>query len=143
MRFLWRSGLRSSARGIPAKSLRAAPDRQSGIGKQRANRRFLARPQFHDQPAARRQQTAGVMGNGAVTIKAVGAAVERKRRVVVAHLRRKRGDIAVRHVRRVGDDQIERTLQRPAAISQATKVQRDARTKTLGIGARDAPKPAR
>ena len=80
---------------------------QSRFGKQRADRRLLAGAQFHNQPAARRKQARRVGSDGTVGIEAIVAAIERKRRIVVAHLRREGRDFAAHHIRRVRHDDIE------------------------------------
>ena len=65
----------------------------------------ISRPPGASRPGASRR-------DGAVSVKPVVAAVERWRRVVVAHLRRERCDVAARNIRRVRHDEVERALQR-------------------------------
>ena len=61
--------------------------------------------------AAGRQQPSRLGGNRAVTIETGRPAVERNRRVVIAHLRRQRRNLVVRDIRRVRHDQLERSGQ--------------------------------
>ncbi len=75
---------------MPAKSSRAAATVNPALVNSARTAGFLAGAQLHDQPAARRQQAARLRGDGAVTIKPIRAAIERNRRVVVAHFRRER-----------------------------------------------------
>ena len=63
-------------------------------------------------------------------------AVERYRRGVVTHLRRQRGDIGMRHIRRVRHDQIERALQGRGDIA-GDEPATGGEAVAFGIGARD------
>ena len=73
---------------------------------------------------------AGVGRNRAISIKAVGAAVERAPRIEVAHLRLQRRDLAARHIGRVRHDEIEARRQaRPHSRRRRSAARRGGRAR--------------
>ena len=65
---------------------------------------------FEHDHTRRRQDGADDSRQSAIGIQPVRAAVQRRRRIVPRHIRRKAGDIAGRNIRWVGQDDIERPV---------------------------------
>ena len=85
-----------------------------------AQRLALAIRKLDEQAATGLQELGRPLREGAVKVEAIGAAIQRQARVVVAHLRRQSLDLDARNVRGVADDQIKRqtTRQRGEAVAQ-------------------------
>ncbi len=71
----------------------------------------------HQMPAGR-EQTRRIRGDRAVGRKSVRAAIERVARIVLAHLWRERRDVGARHIGRIGDDEIEWSVERAAVVGR-------------------------
>ena len=67
----------------------------------------LAVAKFDQQAAARLERLARPLGEGAVKIQAVGAAIQREARIVIAHLRLQQLNFTRGNVRRIGDNCLE------------------------------------
>ena len=67
----------------------------------------LPRADFEDRDPCGRQQAPDMRRQGPVGIHPIRAAVQRRAGLVMRHLRRQRGDLRGRNIRRIRDDQIE------------------------------------
>ena len=112
---------RRARAAYPSRSVRGRRGRKARCANKRRRRR-LAGAEFDDQSAARRQAAPGIVGGDrAIAVEPIGPAVERRARIEVAHLGRKRRDLGGRDIGRIGDDEIERSARVRVPRSQATK----------------------
>ena len=77
---------RNRARTIPDKSCRTAVDCKAPLDEQALDIALLPGPDLDHQLAARREQARRIGGDRPIGRKPVRAAVERMRRIMVAHL---------------------------------------------------------
>jgi len=67
----------------------------------------LADSRFHDKRRAGREQSGGLRNKRAVSVKSVGASVQRITRVIIAHLSAEAGDFGRADIGRIRHHQIE------------------------------------
>jgi hypothetical protein len=81
--------------------------RETGTGDERGDRPFEAGSELEHQMTVRSEQPVRIRRDGAVGGEAIGATVERKRRVMRPHLPSKPGNLAGGHLGWVRDDKVE------------------------------------
>jgi hypothetical protein len=85
--------------------------RPDGMSQKRFNGKALARTNFESNDASRRQKIPQVRNDFPVGGQAIFAAIERKRRIVIANLGRKTDELSSRNIWRIGNDHIKTAAQ--------------------------------
>ena len=80
---------------------------KTGVPKEPFHRIRLSLPHLHQKPSTGFQRTRRVPDDDAQGIQAVGASGKRKMRFVIPHLRHQLRHVAIRHIGRIGNHQIE------------------------------------
>ena len=90
---------------------------QPGGREQRGDGTELATAQLDHERTIRRKQASCIGGDGAVAIETFDPAIECAPRIELSDLGLQSGDVAARDIRRIGDDQIERSRQRCSVVA--------------------------
>lgn len=120
--FRRRISCRTAALHNPGDTRKIAPCRFHGETpgpSQCGHRLGLGVPHFKRENATRFQQARECIDNDAVSIKSVGAPIEREVRLKARHLWREARDFGGRDVGRIGEDEIETLVNRLGPIALA------------------------
>ena len=131
----------ATARAMPDRSCRTAPIASPSAANKTLDVALLPGPDLDHQMAAGASRRARVGGDRPIGRKAVGAAVERMARIVVAHLGGERRNLARRDVGRVRHHEIERAGE-PAAVIAHEKLRAIGKAEPLALRARDVERIA-
>jgi hypothetical protein len=86
---------------------RSIDDERPTCTHERAYRGFLPYAQLQDCDAVRGQAIFDLVNDRAVGVQAIHPAIKRKARIMIAYFGRQYGQVGVRDIRRIGNNQVE------------------------------------